>query len=635
MTKWRHLQLLAAVVVLIFIGQTAFSSMARAAEPIPDVRVLIDISGSMKHNDPQNLRAPALRLLTGLLPKGTRAGVWTYGQYVNMLVPHGDVDETWKKQAEQAAATINSYGLFTNIEDAMERATRDWREADDHSQRSLIMLTDGLVDVSKYPELDAASRERIINKILPRLRDAKVKINAIALSGEADHALLQQLASATDGWFEEADNADKLQRIFLHMFEKAAQPDTLPLTGNSVQVDNSIEEITFLVFYDSQGRATQLVQPNHQQFGMNNAPKGVRWHHDTGYDLITISNPQSGEWHILGPIDDDNRVMVVTNLKLQATRLPNNLSVKDTPYYFTQLLQQGEVIRRKDFLDLVRITLRDQLDGGKQWEWQLYDDGNGADMAAGDGTFSHKLMESMKVGRHELSLVVDGTTFQREQRQVVNIFAQPVQASVTADSDISGHFVLSVIPYAGLIEADSMKVNAVVTDNDGTSRTVELGRTGPAEWRSELKDFSDPAGYQVEFNVTGNHSGGKPITAKLGPFKFSASGIVAPASESTDEQSDAESIPEPQPKDEADNVENAAIPMDASLKDAPDDSMDVNWYLVIGQIILINGLMIGGGFFAYKRWWRSDKGSKVRLLDDDSLSDEDQPLASILEESKT
>ena len=131
MRKWRQLQSLAAMVVLVFIGQTAFSSTAWAGEPVPDVRILIDISGSMKHNDPHNLRAPALRLLTGLLPKGTRAGVWTYGQYVNMLVPLGDVDDAWKKQADQAAATINSFGLFTNIEDALQRATSDWREADD------------------------------------------------------------------------------------------------------------------------------------------------------------------------------------------------------------------------------------------------------------------------------------------------------------------------------------------------------------------------------------------------------------------------------------------------------------------------------------------------------------------------
>jgi uncharacterized protein with von Willebrand factor type A (vWA) domain len=209
MTKWRHFQSLAAVIVLVLFGQTALNSVARATEAVPDVRVLIDISGSMKHNDPHNLRTPALRLLTGLLPNGTRAGVWTYGRYVNMLVPLGEVDARWKQRAERAADQINSVGLYTNIEEAMRRATGDWRTADDHSQRSLIMLTDGLVDVSKDTARDAASRDRIVNKILPRLRDAKVKINAIALSGEADHDLLQQLASATGGWFEEADSADR------------------------------------------------------------------------------------------------------------------------------------------------------------------------------------------------------------------------------------------------------------------------------------------------------------------------------------------------------------------------------------------------------------------------------------------
>lgn len=648
MTMWRYFHFLATVTLLVLIGQTALSGTAWAAEPVPDVRVLIDISGSMKHNDPHNLRAPALRLLTDLLPKGTRAGVWTYGQYVNMLVPVGEVNAAWKKQAEQAAAKIHSFGLFTNIEDAMQRATTDWREPDEHSRRSLIMLTDGLVDVSKDPSLDAASRDRIINKILPRLRAAKVKINTIALSGEADHELLQQLASATDGWFEEADNADRLQRIFLHMFEKATQPDTLPLEGNSVQVDNSIEEITFLVFHDRQGRPIELVEPHHQQFGMENAPKQVRWHHDTGYDLITITKPRPGEWHIVGPVDADNRVMVVTNLKVRATQLPNNLGVNDTPNYFAQLLQQGKVIRRKDFLDLVHITLRDRLKGGQHWEWQLHDDGEGADMAAGDGTFSYRLAESMKAGRHELTLLVDGTTFQREQRQVINVYTQPVQASVTADPDQSGHFVLSVLPYAGLIDADSMQVTAVVTDNDGTSRNVTLARTGPAEWRSDLKAFNDPAGYQAVFHVAGTHPGGKPISTQLGPFKFSVSGVAVPAPVATSapsaSQQEPKSAPAPQPATQvatdgghAANAKTPASAPDAApaAQEVHSDAVGVNWYLVIGQVVLINGLLIGGGYFACRRWWRSDKkAGNIGFLDDDALPVEAQPLASILEETK-
>ena len=638
MTEWRHLQFLAAVVVLVFLGQTALSSVASAAEPVADVRVLVDISGSMKHNDPQNLRAPALRLLTGLLPKWARAGVWTYGQYVNMLLPFGEVDSPWKKQAETAASEINSFGLFTNIEDAMQQATRDWREADEHSQRSLIMLTDGFVDIAKDPALNAAARDRILNKILPRLQGAKVKIYTIALSGEADHAMLRQLAAATDGWAEEADNADKLQRIFLHMFEKATQPDTLPLAGNSVQVDNSIEEITFLVFRDPQGKPTQLVEPNRIQFGADNAPKQVRWHSDTGYDLITITKPQAGEWHILGPVDADNRVMVVTNLKVRATQLPNNLSVDDVPYYFVQLTQQGNVIRRKDFLDLVHITLRQQQERGQQWEWKLQDDGKGADTAAGDGTFSYKLNGSMKEGRHELTLLVDGTTFQREQRQVVNIYSQPAQATVAADPAAGGRYVLSVIPYAGLIEPDSLEATAVVTDSKGVSNEIKLKRAAPAEWRAELKDLADPAGYQAEFRIMGNRSGGKPVSAQLGPIKFGVAGAAAAKEASTQSTESAplkKSQADAQPTADAQAVEpTVAQGPSIASEESSKDPMNVNWYLVIGQIVLINALLIGGGFFAYKHWWRSDRRGKLKLVAEDSSLDEDEPLAPILEETK-
>ncbi len=73
---------------------------AATTEPVSDIRILIDVSGSMKKNDPNNLRAPALRLLVGLLPNDAMAGTWTFGKYVNMLVPFRNVNAAWNKQAE-------------------------------------------------------------------------------------------------------------------------------------------------------------------------------------------------------------------------------------------------------------------------------------------------------------------------------------------------------------------------------------------------------------------------------------------------------------------------------------------------------------------------------------------------------
>ena len=78
----------------------------------PDVRVVIDVSGSMKQNDPNNLRQPALELLVQLLPEGSKAGVWTFGRYINMMVPHRPVTGQWRETATKKSSGINSLGLF-------------------------------------------------------------------------------------------------------------------------------------------------------------------------------------------------------------------------------------------------------------------------------------------------------------------------------------------------------------------------------------------------------------------------------------------------------------------------------------------------------------------------------------------
>ena len=76
-----------AAVLLLFSWQVFAQDPALSLPGNADVRIVVDISGSMKETDPQNLRRPAVRLLARTLPEGASAGLWTFGQYVNMLVP--------------------------------------------------------------------------------------------------------------------------------------------------------------------------------------------------------------------------------------------------------------------------------------------------------------------------------------------------------------------------------------------------------------------------------------------------------------------------------------------------------------------------------------------------------------------
>ena len=106
--------------------QTKTSSESKLAKFLPsDVRVLIDVSGSMKKTDPQNLRKPAVDLIVRLLPDKSRAGIWTFGNDVNMLMPHKPVDENWRKQAAPKANQINSVAMFTNIGKALDEVSFD------------------------------------------------------------------------------------------------------------------------------------------------------------------------------------------------------------------------------------------------------------------------------------------------------------------------------------------------------------------------------------------------------------------------------------------------------------------------------------------------------------------------------
>lgn len=298
----------------------------------PDVRVLIDVSGSMKQTDPRNLRVPSLRLLTGMLPVDSRAGVWTFGRYVNMLVPYGPVDAEWRGEAARAAAGIGSVALYTDIESALRTATWNWHAADAGTGRHLILLTDGRADVPGGAEASAGSRERIARELLPRLQAAGAAVHTIALSGDADEALLRQLAAATGGRFERADNAEALERVLLRMFDRAVQPVTLPLADREVLVGEGVRELTVLMFRREGSRPAALSSPDGSAYGPERLHAGMRWHRDERYDLVTIERPQPGAWRIDAEPDPDSRVMIVSDLELAAERTDGRpLSFRGAP----------------------------------------------------------------------------------------------------------------------------------------------------------------------------------------------------------------------------------------------------------------------------------------------------------------
>lgn len=88
----------------------------------PEVRVIVDVSGSMRSNDPEQLAASAVELLAALLPDGVTAGVWTFGETVAAPLPLAEVDDAWREQAMALRPALVEYQPFTDIEAAVAAA---------------------------------------------------------------------------------------------------------------------------------------------------------------------------------------------------------------------------------------------------------------------------------------------------------------------------------------------------------------------------------------------------------------------------------------------------------------------------------------------------------------------------------
>ena len=231
-------------ILIVFLCYLISPLLIASEKTIPDVRILIDISGSMKANDPGNLRGPALELLIQQLPEGAKAGVWTFGRWVNMLVGHRNIDNKWRAQATAAIDQITTHGLYTNIPEALKTAIYDIDRLKPQYQTSIIVLTDGRVEVIGSPEQNAMVRASVLDELLPKIADSGISVYTVALSENADHTLLQALARGTNGISASAESAEQLNHIFLQALDAAAPKGQVPLLSNLFLVDESIDEFT-------------------------------------------------------------------------------------------------------------------------------------------------------------------------------------------------------------------------------------------------------------------------------------------------------------------------------------------------------------------------------------------------------
>ena len=330
-----------STMLFIIVMSVSQAVMSQSLSNQMDIRVLIDVSGSMKQTDPNNLRIPALQVLTQLLPIGSKAGVWQFANTPKVIVPHGDVNTQWQQKASIAAQQISSIGQFTDIGAALKSASFNAQDQSQGRQLHIILLTDGMVDVSKDDAQNERARSALLKPILQQYINVGARVHTIGLSHKADKATLSAIAQGTDGLFEVAINADQLLDIFLRALDNTVVTQQVPVkrSEQSFLVQPGIDSMTIMVEKNGDENI-KLKDGNQRIFGKEQTLSNQQWQSSATHDVIRIQKPIPGKWALISDTATLKRINVVGQLQILLQQSHQNIKVGQRSYIDVQLADE-------------------------------------------------------------------------------------------------------------------------------------------------------------------------------------------------------------------------------------------------------------------------------------------------------
>lgn len=580
-----------AIVMAYFFASSVIADPAKKS----DVRVVIDISGSMKKTDPNNLRKPAVDLIVRLLPDESKASIWTFGQSVNMLVPHRTVDESWRKEALAKADSINSIALYTNIGAALEKSSAI--KSSPEYQTHIILLTDGVVDINPEAVINMKERSRILKEILPAIKNTEYKIHTISLSDAADQELMKKLALGTDGVNQVAQNADELMATFLRIFDQAVPAERVPLDEEGFLVDSSVKEFTALIFRKSDSEKTVIADPNGKTYEATDPQHSVNWYRAKNYDLITVQSPPSGKWKVTTPMAPDSRVTVVSDLSLQVKPSANNLK-RNQPLSLTyQFTEADKIITKPEFLNLLSADIFIAHHGDTAYREETINQ----DLIPENGIFQYSLDGIAEAGDYDLKLTIDGKTFRREFTHHFSVVDQNFRLEKNLKEDAGKKtYSYKVTADLDLVDPEKTTARVIVKNSQQNDMQQDLNIIDNNHWELNFTPVQT-AKYSVTFEMQGAGLDGTPIQESLLAEEF-----YYPDEDSVKADEAAKKAAEEQARveveEDTEETEESAEPEEkpvADNKKQPKEEESSHGVLY-AIIALANLLLIGLGYLAYR-----------------------------------
>jgi len=414
-----------------------------------DYVLVIDESGSMRTNDPSNMRVDAARLfiyLNEVLSKGNRVLIAGFGEKTNIYLPLTEISGN-EDAINAAIKMIQSDQKYTDMKGALADIKKVLGQRIEKQKTAVIFLTDGALTIDDIPP-EAAEDQTVKNgkekpgrtktggdnqnenpgsitgqqgetdnqensgsekigstgkgenqyleKYKKELLDLcysykrdNIVIYPIAFTREAEIKLLEQMASITSGACWRAEKASDIRNIFLEILKNI----TSRFLRIEEQKDSSAISGEFEITKDVKELVLIATASNFESEPKINitSPSSEKPVFDKivdekGFKIVQVSSPEEGKWSY--EINGDGVfVYDMVSSNIIEPKYPIYLSDTSIPLKIKldDTLEDSSSLKSSDF----KITCSvEDPEGMSMDDVNLSDNGKGMDDSEGDGLFS-------------------------------------------------------------------------------------------------------------------------------------------------------------------------------------------------------------------------------------------------------
>ena len=364
-------------------------------------------------------------------------------------------------------------------------------------------------------------------------------------------------------------------------------PSDIPLLDNRFRIDYGVKEITFIIKRKPGTPSVILVRPDGSKLYVGKVtPPDVGWLTQQDQDLITVRNPMPGPWQAIGEVDPDNRVRLLSDIRLESESLPTRLYQGERVKLQSRLLIDGAAPGAGYYLSDLGMTVKLQQfnDAAQSGEpiveetlGHYLDDGKGLDEVPGDGVLTAEAVLDVPAGKYRALYSSGNQVFSRAQSQQVLLFPWPLSYTLDAPSgDIGAR--LSLLIDADELDPASVVIQGKAIDSAGVSMAFNAVATEP-RLGVDLSALKAAGQYRVEATLFGTTRLGREVQLQLPVKSFTI-------------------MPPPAPTPSAASPTSAAVPTKAKFEER-ESPVWLPWALGGGGLLLL--LLGAGGFILLQK----------------------------------